>query len=354
MKKLGFFKKLKWPLVIVIILAIVWFFFIREKSLTVTVRKTSLQNRVVRRTLTASGIVKSNSQSDLSFQITGKVSKIYVSKGDQVTKGKLLASLNTSIQLQTIDSYKNAMDAETRIRDLFIRDMDKNKEALGGEDQYKIKLKEYGDNIDQAKASYYAALNGLSNMNIYAPFSGTITAVTKDPGETAAVGDPFLTLVDLNSLLFTAGVDQADYGLLRVGQAAEVKLDTFANQAFNGKVLSLPLFTSISTGNFDVDIAVEGVSDKQVRLGMLGDTNIILETTGVAVPSLTVDEVSYDEADKPYVWVIENQKIKRMPVEITIEGDIYVSIKNEISQTIVVSAVDGQKMIEGYTAKIIN
>ncbi len=354
MKKIHLFSKIKWPLIFIAFFAVVWFFFIREKNMTVMVRRTSLQNRVVVRSLTASGVIISNSEANLSFQTSGKIARVYVKKGDNVNRGRLIASLDVNTQLQTIDGLKNAMEALIREKDIFESQMYKNKKALGGQTQYDLKLREYKDNIDQAKANYNAAILGTGNMSIYAPFTGTIIDLTKESGETAVLGETFITLADLNSLKFKADIDQEDYGLLKKGQEAKVKLDSYGGQEFLGKVTALQLFASNDTSNFEADIVTETIIEKPFRMGMLGDAYIILDQSTKEVPSLTVDEVSYDEAEHPYVWVVENGKIKKQPIEVGLDGDIYLEVKTPISQMVVISAKDGQKMIEGYNAKIIN
>jgi multidrug efflux pump subunit AcrA (membrane-fusion protein) len=134
----------------------------------------------------------------------------------------------------------------------------------------------------------------------------------------------------------------------------EVKFDSFKGDIFKGKVSRLPFYTNNSTNQFDINIKVDPIPGKSLVLGMKGDAYVILQTTKTEVPSLTVDEVSYDESDNPYIWILDNGKIKKLPVEFGIEGDVYIEIKNAINKTILVSSKDNQKMVEGYKAIIIN
>jgi membrane fusion protein, multidrug efflux system len=354
MKRIAVKKYLKIVLPVIVVSAILWLFFIREKSITVTVRKVELQNRIVLRTVTAGGAIKSNSQADLSFQSTGKLLAVKVKQGDEVKKGQLLAYLDTASLSQTVQYYKDALDIKLREQELFIDDYKANKDTYGGDKRYNIKLKEYDEAVSQAKAAYQAQTANFSNSYIYAPFNGVAVEVKKDAGETAAIGETVITVADLNDLIFKIRVDQEDYGLLKEGQDVEIKLDAYGDEKFTGKVLKLPYFANTSTEQFDIDIKTGGKTDKPLRLGMNGDAYVILQSSGTEVPSLTVDDVSYDESDNPYVWILDNKKIKKYPVEFVIEGDVFVGIKNQIPGTILVSSKESQKMVEGYTAKIIN
>jgi membrane fusion protein (multidrug efflux system) len=354
MKKVVIKKYFKMLLPAIVVALFLWLFFIREKNNTVTVRKVGLINRVVIRTVTASGSVASNSSADLSFQATGKIAKVNVKEGDGVKKGQFLASLDSSSQSQTIKYYKDALDIKVKEYELFFDDYNANKETYGGDKRYNIKLKEYEEAVSQADAAYQAQIANLSNQYIYAPFSGVATQVTKSTGETASVGETVVTVADLNDLLFKIKVDQEDFGLLKEGMDVEVKLDSYPNDIFKGKVLKLPFYANTSTEQFDIQIKIEPVQGKSLILGMKGDAYIILETSGKEVPSLTVDEISYDESDNPYVWVLDNGKIKKQSIEFGIEGDIFVEVKTAIDKTILVSTKETQKMIEGYKANIIN
>lgn len=354
MKKVVVKKYFKMILPAIIVGGILWLFFIREKNNTVTVRKVELKDRIVLRTVTASGAIESRSQASLSFQATGKVLAVNVKQGDEVKKGQLLAYMDTYSQSQTVKYYKDAMDIKLRQRELFLDDYTANKDLLGGDKRYHMKLKEYDEGVSQAEAAYQAQVALFSNSYIYSPFSGIAVEVNKDVGETAAATETVVTIADLNNLVFKTKIDQEDYGLLKEGQDAEIKLDSYGEEVFKGKVLKLPYFANASTEQFEIEILVEPREAKPLRIGMKGDAYVILETSGKEVPTLTVDDVSYDEADKPYVWVLNSGKIKIHPVDFGVEGDIYIEIKNKIVETVLVSSKESQKMVEGYTAKIIN
>ena len=354
MKKARVKNILKMILPALLVALILWVFFIRGKSTTVLVKKTQLKNRIVLKTITANGTISSKSQASLSFQATGKVTRINVKEGEEVKKGQLLTSLDTSNLSQNVQYYKDALDIKIRQKELFLDDYKANKEALGGDKRYNMKLREYEEGVSQAQAAYNAQLALYSNYNIYAPFDGIAINLTKEVNETAAIGETIVEVADLNNLIFKIYVDQEDYGLLKEGQKVEIKLDSYPNEVLEGKVLPLPLFVDTGTEQFKVEIAVTPKENVQTRIGMKGDGYVILQSSETEVPSLSGDEVSYDDSDKPYVWILENGKLKIKPVEFGIEGDVYVQITNEVPEQIVVTAKETQKMVEGYKAVVTN
>jgi len=345
MTKAVLFKKYKKYIFLALVIAGIVIFFNSKSNLTASVRRVEVKNREVKRTISASGIVKSENQADLSFLASGVISKMNVSEGDVVKKGQLIAYLDSSTQTQLVQSYKDARDIRIRQKELFEEEERANKKLLGGEDSYDIKLREYEEALSQAEAGYQAQVSLLSNYYIYAPFDGSVVEVLKKEGEIATTGAPVMKVDDLNGVIFEVVLDQEDYGLIKEGQSVEVELDSYENIVFKGIVDRLPSFADQSAGGFIVKIGFDN-DDKNIRLGMTGDAFMITDKTDGEVQSLTFDEISYDVDDKPFVWIVEDRKLKKFYVEIGLEGDLYIEIKNDLEGKTVVFPAKEDSEIE--------
>lgn len=321
------------------------------KSKTVPMRKLNLENRVVIKTVSASGEVKSVNQADLAFPASQRITAVLVKKGDTVKKGALLATLENQSIYQTAKSYKDARDIALRQKELFERNKNDNTDTLGGSDQYNIRLREYDEDVSQAEAQYNAQLATLRNTYMYAPFEGTVVDVIKDAGESAVASETIIKIADLTKLQFEIGIDQEDYGQLKNGLIAEINLDAYPNFTFNGAVSEIPLYANSSSFTAKVDFDATG--DKNPLLGMTGDVKITSTTTGSEVKSLYYDEIFFDEQDRAYVWVVENDYISKFPIEIGLEGDIYTEVKTDINKQIVAPLTSDIEVKDGYKAKIV-
>ncbi|HOD01470.1 MAG TPA: efflux RND transporter periplasmic adaptor subunit [bacterium] len=354
MKKTNLSKIIKEIVLIIIIALGIFFYFKRKTSITAAVRKVQVQNREVSRTVSASGVVKPKDYADLSFLANGNIVKINVEENDVVKKGQLLAYLDASYQKGIVQSYKDARDIKMRERDIFVKDKPKNEKLLGGETLYEMRLRGYNEAVSQAEASYQAQLAILSNYYIYAPFDGTIISVQKKEGETAIAGSPIITMANLDQVEFEVVLDQEDFGNVKEGMDAEIELDAYEGKTFKGKVSSLPLYADPTKGGFVVKSLFD--NDKNlIKVGMTGEVNIITDRTEGEVPSLIFNEISYDEDSKPYVWIAESGKIRKFPIEIGLEGDLYTEVKTDLTgKTVVVPAVERVEVKEGFIPKIIN
>ncbi|RJR26485.1 efflux RND transporter periplasmic adaptor subunit [candidate division WWE3 bacterium] len=339
-------------LIVVLVLVLAVRYFTSPKVKSLQVKETKIENRVVNKTVSASGAIKSKSTVNLSFPSTQVISQITVKEGEKVTQGQILAYLESSIQYQSTQAVRDARDIVLRKRDLFVSDRETNEKTLGGSDQYEIRLRQYNEEVSQAEASYQAELARFQNYYITAPFTGTVVDITKEVGETAATGEAIIKMSNLEDLYFEINVDQEDYGSLKIGQSTEISLDAYGNRKFQGTVSELSLYAG-DIGDFTVKIEFEESGEFLPSLGLTGDAKIVVDTTSQEVPSLYYDEVFYDEEDRPFVWVVRNGYLSKYPVEIGLEGDIYTEIKSSPEFPIVIGLNQDIELAEGYKAAIV-
>jgi HlyD family secretion protein len=98
--------------------------------------------------------------------------------------------------------------------------------------------------IDSAKATVEADKAGLrkieadiSDLTIHAPIAGTILTRTGEPGRVIQPGQTILTMVDLNKLYLRGFVPEGAIGKVKVGQEAQVYLDSRPNEPIPAEVI---------------------------------------------------------------------------------------------------------------------
>jgi len=347
------FKKYTWILLVIVVFLGVRWFYTRDGIKTVVVKVINPEQRIVEKTVSTSGKIKSQNSADLSFNTTGRIYFINVKKGDSVKKGTLLARLDTRVASQNVQYYQDSRDIAIRNRELFIEQYDKNREKLGGENDYQITLKKNNELVSQAEAAYQGQLDTLRNSYIYAPIDGVIIDVKKEVGESASLGETIIKIENLNNIVFEVELDQEDYGLVKLGQSAKIELDAYSNIEFDGEVSLLPMYTDSASGSsFIVEISVKPTAENKPLIGMTGDAKIIVSKTSAEVPSLFYDEILFDEQNKPYVYVLNGELIKKKNIEIGLEGDVYTEIKSIPEEKIITGINKDIEINEGYKAKI--
>lgn len=105
-KKKNFIQRNKWWTALIVFIALVGLFlFIKSKKVTLPESLTVQKHNIVEE-VSATGNVKALSDLDLSFQMSGQVSKVNVSVGDKVSQGQILASLSNGDLTAALEQAK--------------------------------------------------------------------------------------------------------------------------------------------------------------------------------------------------------------------------------------------------------
>ena len=149
--------------------------------------------------------------------------------------------------------------------------------------------------IAQARAQLSEAQANRKDLEITAPFSGTVATRTAEPGEVVAAGTAIVTLLDLNKVYLRGFIPEGDIGKIKLDQPARVYLDSNPNQPLDAVVSRIdPEATFTPENTYFRDERVKQVVGVKLQLkagtgfakpGMPADGEILVQ--GSAWPSNT-------------------------------------------------------------------
>jgi HlyD family secretion protein len=166
--------------------------------------------------------------------------------------------------------------------------------------------------VAQAKATADRAAEELANATIRAPIRATV--LTRD----VEIGSPVssilnlganatlvMTLGDIEQVFVRGKVDEADIGQVRLGQPARIRVETFKDKVFNGRVTQIsPMgVEKDNVTNFEVRVSIDNPGN-ELKANMTANAEIVLEEHA---DSLIVPEaaVTYDAQKRAYVDVAD-------------------------------------------------
>ena len=134
---------------------------------------------------------------------------------------------------------------------------------------------------ERARAALDEARANRADLQVIAPFAGTVATRTAEPGEVVTPGTPIVTLVNLGQVYLRAFVPGGDIGRVRVGQPARVYLDSAPATPIDAQVIRIDPEASFTPENtyFREDRV------KQV----VGVKLLIRGATGFAKPGMPAD-----------------------------------------------------------------
>jgi HlyD family secretion protein len=89
---------------------------------------------------------------------------------------------------------------------------------------------------DRAEAQLREAQANRNDLNIIAPFEGTVATRTAEPGEVVSPGTAIVTLMNPGQIYLRGFVPEGDIGKVKVGQPARVYLDSNPNEPIESEV----------------------------------------------------------------------------------------------------------------------
>jgi len=232
-----------------------------------------------------------------------------VERADQLSRDKLISP-------QNLDDARSAMDQAVNRQAVA-------KSQLGVSD---ARVAQARATVAQSQAAVDRTEEELSNATIRSPLNGVV--LSRD----IEVGSPVSSILNLGSsatLVMVLGdisqvyvkgkVDEADIGLVRLGQPARIKVETFKDRQFEGRVTQIaPMgVEKDNVVNFEVRVSIDNASG-ELRANMTSNAEIVLEEHK---GTLIVPEraVIYDASHRAFAERVQpDSKTGRERVPITI------------------------------------
>lgn len=277
---------------------------------TVRVKVKEIQAEAVNGEQGFSGTIEESSGTSLSFAVSGTIKKIYVSAGQTVGAGQLIAELDP-ITMQ--NAYNIAKTALEQAQDTYNR----MKELHDAGSLPEMQWIAIDNQLKTAISQEALAKKSLTDTKLYAPFSGYIAAKDAEIGQNAIPGSSVVKLVNISSVKVKISVPENDIQRIAKGSSMKVVVPALGNREFSGQVTERGVSADPRSRTYEVKATIQN-SDRQLLPGMICQafTNYMQGTTGVFIPA---NLVQLNGDNKNFVWVVNGGKaVKR---EITIIGE---------------------------------
>ena len=132
--------------------------------------------------------------------------------------------------------------------------------------------------IAAAQARIDAIEATLSQTQIKAPISGTVTDVKSMVGDQVNAGTVSFRIDDISRLLVDVAVAEVDINRIKEGQPAKLTFDAITGKEYAGKVFDISAFGTSAAGVVNFTVTVELTTlDNLVRAGMTAAVNLTVE-----------------------------------------------------------------------------
>ena len=324
----------------------------------------------------ATGEIFATELVDVGAQVSGQIKKLYVKLGDQVKKGDMIASIDSSTQQNSIDNkeaqlaiYKAQLESAKvalnisktqfdRENALFAKNATSKQEFESAKNTYSAnsaKIKELEAQIKQTNIELSTAKINLGYTKITAPRDGTVVSVQVEEGQTVNANQTTPTIVniaDLSHVKMKMQIAEGDITKIKVGTPVEYSILSEPTKKFQTTVSSIdPGLTTLSDGSYGssssskssyssssssssaVYYYAQSIVDNKdgiLRIGMTTQNELLIANVegAIIVPSIGIKK----DENGTFVYLLKDGKAVKTAVKTGIKDNLDTQIISGINE----------------------
>ena len=366
-----------------------YYFFSSNSKQETTYLTESVTRGNVEKTVVASGSVESVNEVDVGAQASGKITKLYVKLGQEIKKGEMIADIDSTTQINTLNTkkaalvsyqaqlkakktaYDVALSSYNRLSKLYTQkatSLDSVNTAKSTLDNAKAEMEAIEANIKQAEIEVNTAETNVGYTKITAPMDGTVISVPVSEGQTVNANQTtptIVTIADLSKMKIKPEISEGDITKVKAGQEVSFTILSDSQTVYHSVIDSVDpantttsdsSSTSSSTSSSSSSSTTSAIyyyanvlidnPDRTLRIGMTTENNIKIAN---AKDVLLISNMAIQKRDGKSVVNILNDKNQpeQREVETGVQNDFHTEIKsglNEGEKVIVSQVANGEEV----------
>lgn len=294
------------------------------------------------------GAIQSDDLVDVTSEVAGRILKLTVEEGDNVSSGQLIAELDLEQVERQIAEVETSLDLANTVFERQQRLWEKN---IGSEMQY-LEAKNSKERLEKSLETLRAQ---LEKSKVYAPISGVVERVALQSGEVASPGMPIVEILNTNRLKVVADVPETY--LRSVGRGEMVTVDIPAlNLKLRRPVTLIGRTIDPANRTFEVEVNIGNPGGK-LKPNLLATVLINDETIEEAIV-VPLEVVQEEVSGQKYVFVeetgAEGPVAKKVKVEIgrSYEGDVVIERGLQGEEQLIFEGARG--LVDNAPIKVVN
>lgn len=271
-----------------------------------------------------SGTLEPAQKAVIRAEAGGSVLEVHVDIGQPVTKGQLLARVDSAGSGDMWRSAKSGVSSAEQ--DLLVaqRDFERIQRlaAAGAVSPRDLELSQSqaaaaAARLEQARANLAAAGSQLGRTSQESPIDGVVSERAVNVGDVVTPGAPMFTVIEPSSLRLQGSVPASAAGSVAVGTSVKFQVQGFAGRSFDGKVEHVSPAVDPVSRQIPIIVSLPN-SDRQLVAGLFAEGRIATEQRqGLVVPA---DAVELGGAVPTVLKVVEG-KVQKVEVEVGLRDE---------------------------------
>ena len=252
---------MKRALIIIVLLLLAgggaWYFWMRKEDKPLVLTTEQPRYGYISRSVTATGTIEPVDTINVGCQVSGTINAIYTDFNAKVTKHQLIASLDKSLFVASVNQFKANLEVAKAslvyAKSTFDRESTLYATGAVSKADYENDQNLYlgaKANVSSVQAQLDAAAKNLDYASIYSPVDGVVMTRNVSVGQTVAASfsTPTLFVIakDISKMQVQAAVSEADIGDVKIGLRVTFTVDAYPDISFTGTVNQIRLEPVVS------------------------------------------------------------------------------------------------------------
>lgn len=284
------------------------------------------------------GTVEENQATAVSFTSMGMVTRVYVTEGQSVRRGQLIAVMDDTQARNILSGAEAGMQ---QANDALQRYGMLHENGSLPE----VKWVEVQSKVTQAKSQLQIARKNLADCSLTAPVNGIIGKVSVNAGETALPSQTVATILDISKVKVKVSVPDTEISSISENTPSSVKVDAI-DMLFEGGKIEKGVQADLLTRTYDIRINVQNPGGKLLP-GMVASVFFNSQNQN-GLLSVPISVVQKRTDGSTFVWTVsEDSTAHRANIKTGSVSGNDIIIEEGLSEGTLIVAEGYQKLGEG-------
>jgi len=297
------------------------------------------------------GTARATQETDLSFEVAGRLIQRPVFVGDRVESGTILAKLDPR-------DFENDVAFAGAERDRAKAHFERIEKAAATGAVAQQELTDAEARLNMASAQYRISAKALEDSVIIAPFDGTVSRTFRENFDNVREKEPVIRLVDTSRVEFVVNLPESVLPFIDDAVNIRVRFDTFPDVEIPAQIKEVATEPSQTTRTFAIALIMDQPDNVTIVPGMAGrataDASEELREDRLIVPVTAL--LSPKAGDATYVWVIDESTgvVSRRQVETGPLADTGQQIMGGLEAGEIIATAGVHFLVEGQRVRILD
>lgn len=314
-----------------------------KKQEAIAVNFHQLESATEALAIESSGVLSSQTKTQMSFKIGGIIRKIYVEEGQSVQAGQLLAQIDPLEIGAEVQKAKSGFEKAKR-------DLDRAEKLHADTVATLEQVQNARTALELAQSNLKIAQYNQQHAAIYAQSSGKVLRKMAEDQEMISAGKPILVIGSTaQAAIIRLGLSDRDIVKINLGDSAEVRFDAYPNEVFAARVRQIDETADPRTGTFELELALLP-QQKNLKNGFVAKAKIF-PSQGNKYYKIPLAALVEADRNTAHVFVPDQQKKRALRKILRIQhlGEDYFAVNPEELKGVKEVITDGATYLQNQS-----